>query len=283
MQIYFKHASPDAGVGGAAAGAKTALGKRQAGETTEFANRSLIELDPCLLRKASMFFFLLEPSKETLGSLKSKSAAVIASVMGALENGARGVFSATALHSLRVAEISEIIGKKMGLGEERMKLLWLAAMFHDVGKVTMDGFHLQDTPDLTPNQEKQINCHPEAGAMIVGSNPALSAIAKIIAAHHERYDGEGYPLKLSGKEIPLEARIIKLADEMDAATSKDDRPYRKPVPLEKEMRILPHEAGKRFDPEVVDAFLQIRHEIMKKFYDFGTREWQENALERVQE
>lgn len=155
-------------------------------------------------------------------------------------------------HSQRVERHSFRVGAALGLSVTDLEDLRLAAALHDVGKIRVSDRILRKPGKLTPEEYKEMQDHPAVGAWMVSSvgNPdVISAVRH----HHERFDGGGYPDGISGHDIPLFARIICVADSFDAITSS--RPYRARSERERAVRILKEEAGRQFDPMVVDAFL----------------------------
>ena len=158
-------------------------------------------------------------------------------------------------HSDRVSAFSVLIGQKLGLSDEDIKLLRIGGLFHDIGKIGVpDNILLKDSK-LTDDEYSQIKNHPSIGAHILSNATIFADIIPIVKFHHEKFDGTGYPSRLKGEEIPYLARIATVADTFDAMTSV--RPYRNALPLEivkEEFRKL---AGIQFDPEISKVFLNI--------------------------
>ncbi|MBC7188764.1 HD-GYP domain-containing protein [Candidatus Aerophobetes bacterium] len=161
----------------------------------------------------------------------------------------------TAEHSRIVSEQATLLAKKIGLEEKRIKKIKTAALLHDIGKLTIPSYILNKPASLTPKEREIVKKHAENTARIVRYIRGLKEIVPIVRAVHERWDGKGYPDGLAGENILLEARIISLVDTYQALIS--DRPYRKKLSREKAIKILQEEAGKKFDPELVKAFLEI--------------------------
>jgi HD-GYP domain-containing protein (c-di-GMP phosphodiesterase class II) len=158
----------------------------------------------------------------------------------------------TGQHVKNIKDISDKIGKKMGLEQSKIEDLKLAASLHDIGKIGISDKILNKRGPLTEKEYEVIKKHPLTGAHAIRNIGRLKSIYKIILYHHERYDGTGYPFGLKGNEIPLCSRILSVMDAYDAMTS--DRPYRKAMPMDEVMKIIKSEKGKQFDPEVVDDF-----------------------------
>lgn len=158
-------------------------------------------------------------------------------------------------HTLRVAKYSRIIAKELGLSERLCRDIYLASPLHDVGKVAIPDNILLKPGRLNAEEMTVIRTHAAIGGHILAdSHCELIQLAAIIAeAHHERWDGSGYPNGLKGNDIPIAARIVMVADVFDALTTK--RPYKDPMPVQQAREYLEKQKGKEFDPACVDAFL----------------------------
>jgi putative nucleotidyltransferase with HDIG domain len=160
----------------------------------------------------------------------------------------------SARHSQVVGRYAEAMGEKLGLYPDDVQRLRLAGILHDVGKIGVRGSILAKPGSLTPTELGEMRTHPEIGARIA-RNAGLSDIALWIGAHHERPDGEGYPLGQKGDDIPLQARILAVGDAFEAMTN--DRAYRSAMNETKARDELRRNAGTQFDARVVDAFLEL--------------------------
>jgi polar amino acid transport system substrate-binding protein len=158
-------------------------------------------------------------------------------------------------HSERVALYATQIAEKMGLDKETIRKIYWASLVHDIGKLNIPPEILNKPSKLTKEEYEIIKQHPIKGYQILKELEGLSNIAEIVKYHHERWDGKGYPEGLKGEEIPLEARIIAVADSYDAMTT--ERPYRKALTKEEAIKELLKNAGTQFDPKVVEVFVQI--------------------------
>jgi HD-GYP domain-containing protein (c-di-GMP phosphodiesterase class II) len=154
-------------------------------------------------------------------------------------------------HSDRVAKYSVHIGRQMGLPEEELEVLKISALLHDVGKIGVDDRVLKKPGALTPDEFNLMRQHPTKGANIMRPVPQLKNMLPGIELHHEHINGEGYPYGLKGDQIPLMARIIGVADTLDAITT--NRPYQTAAALDAAVQVIRSLAGKKFDPNVVDA------------------------------
>jgi len=158
-------------------------------------------------------------------------------------------------HSTRVTDFSLKIAGKMGFSEKELGDLELAALLHDVGKIAVPESILNKPGKLTQEEFTLIKEHPVRGEAILSPVIELKEIARVVRAHHERYDGTGYPDRLKGREIPLGARIMTIADTYDSITS--ERPYRKASSHRYAVKEIIACSGTQFDPEVVQNFLEI--------------------------
>lgn len=158
-------------------------------------------------------------------------------------------------HSDRVSEFSVLLGKALNLPEEDIKTLKIGGLFHDIGKIGVPDVILQKNSKLTDDEYSEIKNHPSIGAHILSTASIFQNIIPIVKHHHERYDGNGYPGKLQGNNIPYLARITAIADSFDAMTSK--RIYRDSLPMETVISEFYRCKGTQFDPELTDVFLDI--------------------------
>ena len=171
----------------------------------------------------------------------------------------------TAGHQKRVAELSTAIGREMGLDDERLRALGFAGIIHDLGKIHIPAEILSKPGRLSDLEYKLIQTHPEAGYEIIKDIRFPWPIAQIILQHHERLDGSGYPNGLKGDAILLEAKIISVADTVDAIASH--RPYRSARGIDVAMRELKEGSGTAFEPVVVDACVRL---FTEKAFTFET-------------
>lgn len=182
----------------------------------------------------------LHPSADEIGS----SLRVFASIIDAKHRYTAG-------HSERVSKYALRLALGLDLSREQALLLRHAGLLHDVGKVAVPS-SLLDKPDhLTEYEYTRVKRHPLLTIEVLNTISSLSALAPIAGGHHEHYDGSGYPLGLSGDDIPVEARILAVADAFDALTS--DRAYRKALSPLKAVGIIENDSGSQFDPKVVAA------------------------------
>lgn len=170
----------------------------------------------------------------------------------------------TAGHTWRVSRYAVAMARQLGWDQKKLSAIELGALFHDLGKIGTQDQILGKVGPLLEEEFKQIKVHPIEGRRLLQGIEMLRPAIVAIYAHHERYDGSGYPEGLRGKAIPAEGRLVAVADVFDALTS--NRPYRRPGPVDEALDYL--EAHKRihFDPEMVDAFCSA---------------WREGALEKT--
>jgi putative two-component system response regulator len=164
-------------------------------------------------------------------------------------------------HVSRVAQISSLLAAALGLSPERCRLIYLSAPLHDIGKIGIPDAVLGKPGKLTPHELVTMREHVSIGARILenGSSELIRTAELIAQSHHERWDGMGYPDRLSGTDIPVEARIVALADVFDALCS--ERPYKKAWPVADAYREIVSLSGTHFDPACVDAFERMWPEI----------------------
>jgi response regulator RpfG family c-di-GMP phosphodiesterase len=202
-------------------------------------NQELVELvNGCVMRF------------ELLQSLRLKDEAIYSSLAQAIElkdHYTRG-------HSDRVVEFSMALGKRMGLAQDTMIHLQHGAMLHDCGKIGVPETTLNYPGKLDKDQMDVIRKHPDWGGEVARAAGMHQITVNIVLYHHEHYDGSGYPAGLAGGNIPLEARIVAVADVYDALAS--DRPYRKALPPEVALREFMAMSGTVLDPVIVENFLE---------------------------
>jgi putative two-component system response regulator len=160
----------------------------------------------------------------------------------------------TGNHVSRVAQISQLIAEGIGLSPERCRTIYLAAPLHDIGKIGIADAVLSKPGRLTPEEMTAMRQHVTIGARILenGSSDLIRTAELIAQSHHERWDGTGYPDRLSGTDIPIEARVVAIADVFDALCS--ERPYKAAWPIEKAYKEIIDCTGTHFDPACVAAF-----------------------------
>ena len=172
-------------------------------------------------------------------------------------------------HSDRVSEFSVLIGKKLGLPEEQLKILRIGGLFHDIGKIGIPDSILQKETKLTDDEYSEIKNHPSIGAHILGAASIFKDIIPIVKHHHERYDGKGYPSGLAGENIPYLARITAVADTFDAMTSK--RSYRDALDLQYVKDEFERCKGTQFDPQIAEVFINILNNDFEKIKEIQNK------------
>ena len=166
----------------------------------------------------------------------------------------------TALHSERMAELAGKVGRQLQIGESLLDELLLAVSMHDIGMVSIDKSILDKPGALTPSERIELMKHCEIGYHLLVATPSLAGVGEYVLAHHENFDGSGYPQGLSGHEIPLISRIISVVDSFEAMTH--DRPYRSAMSHEAALEELIRLSGKKYDPNVVFAFVNSINEAV---------------------
>jgi putative nucleotidyltransferase with HDIG domain len=168
---------------------------------------------------------------------------------------------ATAGHAQRVTDYALLLADEMRLSETDRDHLRVGAPLHDIGKIGIDDAVLRKTGRLTAEEFALMKQHTVKGAAILKTLPGLDHVLPIVRNHHERWDGDGYPDRLVGEDIPLLARLLAVVDTFDAMTT--NRPYRAGLPLEQALAEIERGAGSQFDPECARAFLAIRRSIQE--------------------
>lgn len=161
----------------------------------------------------------------------------------------------TSGHSERVTRFSVMIAERMGFSDQDVEQLRYASLLHDIGKIRIRDHILHKPGKLTDEEFAEMKRHPEYGVEIMRPVQAFQSVLPFMLYHHERFDGRGYPSGLAGLDIPVQARIMCVADCFDAMTS--DRPYRRGMPVLEAAEELRRHRGTQFDPEAVDVFLQL--------------------------
>jgi putative two-component system response regulator len=158
-------------------------------------------------------------------------------------------------HSARVSRIACALGKILNLTAVQLKALERGSLLHDIGKIGISDSILHKPGPLDAEEWRIMRLHPDIGAHIVEGIPFLQDTLAVVRYHQERWDGSGYPIGLSGRNIPYLARIFAVADAFDALTT--DRPYRARIPAQEAVQYLREQAGLLFDPEIVSALEQL--------------------------
>jgi len=158
-------------------------------------------------------------------------------------------------HSARVTALAEEVARRLGWDEERIGLLRVGGPLHDVGKLAVSDEVLCKRGKLDERELAEIREHPTLGAKILLRLVAFRGALPYVLYHHERWDGTGYPTGRSGEQIPLEARVLAVADAFDAMTS--DRPYRRALSHDEALAEVARCSGTQFDPQIVEIFVEL--------------------------
>lgn len=204
-----------------------------------------------------------------LEELVTQRTAELDDALGSLENAYRSTLKAltaaletrdaeTHGHSERVVTFSLRLGREYGLTATEMKALEFGSLLHDIGKIGVPDAILRKPAKLTEEEWERMREHPLHGQQILRGIKFLEGAARVVAQHHEKWDGSGYPLGLKAEDIDVCARIFAVADAFDAITS--DRVYRKGRPYEAAAQELDEWAGRQFDPKIVEAFHRVPQE-----------------------
>ncbi len=212
--------------------------------------------DMSLLESLTTFCGDLIRSHRLMRELRMMSFSMVRSLVNAVDQKDEY----TSGHSLRVGHFATLLGKRVGLHGVDIELLQWGALLHDVGKIGIRDDVLKKAGKLTPEELDHIKEHPTRSHRVVQEIPQLAGALEGVLHHHERYDGTGYPAGLAREEIPLQARIIQIADVFDALTST--RSYRAAYDWRKALAILKDEAGKLVDPNLCRVFDELIHGLL---------------------
>ena len=255
------------GVGKSRAGWLVAINKTDGGYSSwrgsaalphGLCNQEFGSVEAGLLEAAAAMLSMHDHNVSLLRSQEELTVGVIRSMSSAID--ARDPY--TRGHSERVGRFARCIAGIMRLDAKEQNRIYLAGLLHDVGKIGIPDHVLLKAGKLTDEEFTIIRLHPEIGARIVESLPQLSDLLPAILHHHESVDGSGYPHGLKGESIPLQARIMAVADTYDAMTSH--RPYRPGMPHEKAVEIIRARTGIQWDSEAVRAFLTLSKEDLER-------------------
>lgn len=172
-------------------------------------------------------------------------------------------------HSRKVSEYAVAAAEKLNLPHDQIANIRAASLLHDIGKVGVPDSILNKKEPLTDEEWKPIKGHPELGVEILRHVIDLANCLPAILHHHEHYDGSGYPAGLKGEKIPLEARVLAVADAYDAMTSP--RPYREQLSMEEALKELKRCAGTQFDPDIVELFCKTIQPLKERELEAETR------------
>lgn len=216
---------------------------------------------------------LIQLNKELEQRVEQRTADFITSQKEALRSlGAAAEYRDmdTASHTIRVGWYSRILGEKIGIAGNELDILFQASPMHDIGKVGIPDSILLKQGKLSPEEWATMQSHSEIGARILENHtsPLMLAAKEIALCHHEKWDGSGYPNNLQGNDIPINARLVIIADIFDALTI--ERPYKKAWPIDKAVDYIKSESGNFFEPELIKIFNDVLPEFLKireKFKD----------------
>ena len=182
-------------------------------------------------------------------------------------------------HTDRVVRLAQLVAMELGWTEAQMDTLEMGCTLHDVGKLGVPDSILNKPDSLDEAEQEKMRSHPEVGMRIVGGIELFKPALPYIIAHHERYDGRGYPSGLKGEEIPIEGRLLAVVDTLDAILS--DRPYRKGAPLKQALTELWEHRGTQFDPQIVDILFRLIKEGRVDFGELYEREEDITCVDEV--
>ncbi len=225
---------------------------------------ALIACFAALLCGAAIYPIIVTLSREN----ERKALEVLDSHIAMMEALGRAIAkrdSDTGAHNYRVAWIAARIGEELGLSGSKMQALIAGSFLHDVGKIGIPDAILLKPGRLDDAEMTTMRTHVGLGEEIVNGMGWLDGAHEVVAAHHEKWNGTGYPRNLSGESIPISARVFAIADVFDALSSR--RPYKDPLPFDQVMKILEKDTGTHFDPVVMGIFGRIAPDVREKLQD----------------
>ena len=165
----------------------------------------------------------------------------------------------TGHHTYRVGHVAGLLSQGLGLDADQVRWIKQASRLHDVGKIGIRDSILLKPGKLTPAEFEEMKTHAVIGGQLFadGRSELIRMASRIAISHHEKWDGTGYPYNMAGEEIPIEARIVAVADVFDALTHS--RPYKQAWTIEEAVIEISAQRGRHFDPSIVDIFLQLPH------------------------
>lgn len=173
----------------------------------------------------------------------------------------------TGKHIQRVQIFSRKIAEGLGMDGEMVSEIYRYSSLHDVGKVAIPDGILKKPGKLTPEEFEVMKSHTTIGLKILDFSSISQLLKNIVYSHHEKWNGSGYPQGLAGESIPIEARVVAIADVYDALRSR--RPYKEPFDTEKSFRIINESSGSHFDPKIVEVFTKNREELERISREYG--------------
>ncbi len=182
-------------------------------------------------------------------------------------------------HTDRVVRLAQLVARELGWSDAEMDTLEMGCTLHDVGKLGVPDSILNKPDRLDDTEQERMRSHPEVGMRIVGGIELFKPAIPYVIAHHERYDGNGYPKGLKGEEIPIEGRLLAVVDTLDAILS--DRPYRKGAPLRQALAELWENRGTQFDPQIVDILFRLIREGRVDFNALYEREEDISCVDEI--
>jgi len=217
----------------------------------KLADEAMYEAKRTSKNKVELYFSVFKDFQKELDESEQSMVGNVKTMLALINSKDRYTYR----HSEQVVYYAELISAEMGLPAEEVKNIKMAGFLHDIGKIEISQETLNKIEPLTSEEWALIRRHPSWGANIIRPFSSLNHLVPLILHHHERHDGKGYPFGLSGENISLGARIIAVADSLDAMTT--ERPYKRAKTFEEAVEELKRGAGTQFDPKVINAFLQV--------------------------
>ena len=221
---------------------------------------------PLVQARVRTHLALYDQSRELERMVAQRTAELVATrqqIIRRLGRAAEFKDNETGNHVVRMSHIARLVAQQAGLGPEAVQLVFQTAAMHDLGKIGVPDRILLKPGPLTEDEWVLMRQHAQIGADIIGrhENELLATARAIALTHHEKWDGTGYPQGLKGEQIPLNGRIVAIADVFDALMTR--RPYKPALPAAESLAIMAEQKGKHFDPMLLECFFQQQFEILK--------------------
>ena len=261
-------------LGGAAVAQGASFLNRYVGWQTVLLSGPVVYL---IYRSYGLYLARLDNEKmhaEEVSSLHLRTIEALALAIEAKDHTTHG-------HLQRVQVYATELGKELGLTREEQEALRAASLLHDIGKLAVPEHIISKPGRLTPEEFEKMKIHPVVGAEILERVQFPYPVVPIVRAHHEKWDGTGYPYGLSGEDIPIGARILAMVDCLDALAT--DRQYRRALPLDEAMKIVQSEAGKAFEPRAVELLAKRYVELEKKALARGKQDQGKLSVDMIVE
>jgi putative two-component system response regulator len=236
--------------------------------------RERVKTHIALKRYSAQLEEMVAEQTKTISEERNRAVQQLESFLVVLSDAIEAKDEYTGGHVERVARYARDLAFKLELGSARIRQIYLGGIIHDVGKIGIKDLVLNKPGRLDPDEFETIKRHPGIGEKLIQKIEGLEIEKQIVLHHQEKWDGTGYPAALKGADIPLEARIVTLADVWDALIT--DRPYREAMDIHKALAIMARERGRTFDPALYDLFMDPQDGLFLNYISAAQKEAYEN-------